>query len=56
MGEFLAIAIGLTGSMGLIGLLIGKRQIGGELLVLCGVLILVAGVREGWRRWGRKRG
>jgi len=57
MDEFLGLAIGLTGVLGVVALLIGKEGIGEELLALCLVVGAVAvlwwgarGLEELWRR------
>jgi len=63
MDEFLGLSIGLTGFSGVVGLLIGKGEIGKELLGLCLGLIVVAGLwwgaqrlQELWRRlWDGRR-
>ena len=50
MDEFLGLAIGLTGISGIIGMLVGKEEIAGELLVLCLILIVV-----GLLWWSRQK-
>jgi len=37
-----------------VGLLVGKQDVAGELLLLCGVLVVIAAGREGWLRWRRR--
>jgi len=63
MDEFLGLAIGLTGISGIIGMLVGKEEIAGELLVLCLILIVVGllwwsrqKIEQLWRRlWHGRR-
>ena len=63
MDEFLGLSIGLTGFSGVVALLIGKEAIGEELLALCLIVIVVAGLWWGaqgldelWRRlWDGRR-
>jgi len=63
MNEFLGLAIGLTGISGVIGMLVGKEDIAGELLVMCLILIVVGllwwsrqKIEQLWRRlWNGRR-